>query len=723
MRQGSVYRHFAGGGCVFLERALLLLLVGLFVWKGLVPAWRELNTDFPNYYLAARLYRGGFPLDRVYDWTWFQRQKDHAGIDRGVVGYVPLSPYSALLVAPLAMLPPLVAKRWWLCVNVLLLGGTIPLLRSMTRHTNLRVAVLLFLTVVPLRTNFLFGQQYLVLLFLLTLAASLFLKRRDFACGAVLAGAAALKVYPVVFAGFFLLKGRLRALAGLCGVLAALLAAAIPLFGFEIVRTYLVHVLPRALAGEGNDPYHLGFNTTATLLKRFFVAEPDLNPHPIAHAPLAFAVVQPCIEMLLVASTAWRIGPRAPRDRARANLEWGAFVALLLVMSTSSSTYHFCVLALSTVLGVDFLLSVGRARSAFLLAALHVLVCLPIRVPPEQRSVYECLLSVPRLYALVAYWGAFMWILAGMVRPPREALPFAVAFALFVLMRIASAKRHVGHQSVPGAARLPLDGAVSFAGAPTVAARGVYFARMKGYERYVLGFAGAGSAPGVPSGADWFQPTVSTSRGELCAERSSRGSGVFCFALDTPVLETSATTPEAQDAEEPAISPDGRWLAFLRENRGRASLWVEDRGGEASTVVAREARQVAGSTYDVLDEAFFPDGNIVFAARPRGRYGLFLVHPESGEIVALLGSNARARYPAVSPDGRWLAYSEDESGAWQLRVLNLTTGDRLKVPHADCNAVTPCWALDSRSIVYASDCWRNLGNTALWQIDVANFTR
>src|SRR5262249_3374573 len=76
---------------VWGERFLLLALVFLFVYKGFVPAWKQLNTDFPNYYIAARLYREGYPMARVYEWTWFQRQKDHLGVDQRIVNFNPLT--------------------------------------------------------------------------------------------------------------------------------------------------------------------------------------------------------------------------------------------------------------------------------------------------------------------------------------------------------------------------------------------------------------------------------------------------------------------------------------------------------------------------------------------------------------------------------------------------------------------------------------------------------
>ena len=82
----------------WLEWALLVAALGLFVWRGLLPAWNRLLTDFPNYYLAGRLFREGLPLDRLYDWEWLQRLKDHVGLDQPLVGFVPLTMFSALLV-------------------------------------------------------------------------------------------------------------------------------------------------------------------------------------------------------------------------------------------------------------------------------------------------------------------------------------------------------------------------------------------------------------------------------------------------------------------------------------------------------------------------------------------------------------------------------------------------------------------------------------------------
>ena len=84
----------------------VLVLLGCYLFGHTLPrAWRSLNTDFPNYYLAARLTREGVDPSRAYEWIWLQREKDHRNIDQRVIGLVPITPFSTLAMWPLTSLP------------------------------------------------------------------------------------------------------------------------------------------------------------------------------------------------------------------------------------------------------------------------------------------------------------------------------------------------------------------------------------------------------------------------------------------------------------------------------------------------------------------------------------------------------------------------------------------------------------------------------------------
>ena len=53
-------------------QCFLLVLLSMFTIKiGVIPAWNSVNSDFPNYYISARLLTEGADFKHVYDDDWF----------------------------------------------------------------------------------------------------------------------------------------------------------------------------------------------------------------------------------------------------------------------------------------------------------------------------------------------------------------------------------------------------------------------------------------------------------------------------------------------------------------------------------------------------------------------------------------------------------------------------------------------------------------------------
>src|SRR5512146_1763552 len=175
-----------------VECALLFMLITVFFAKGFVPAWRTLNTDFPNYFLASVVHRHQIPLTRAYEWIWFQRQKDRFIPQQPLVGFVPLTPASAVPLLPLTHLSALAAKRVWLLLNLLLLVASAWLLSRSTQLALRYCLLVAFLCVIPLRMNFLYGQFYVALLVLFCAAYFAHQRERRFTAGALLSVAALL---------------------------------------------------------------------------------------------------------------------------------------------------------------------------------------------------------------------------------------------------------------------------------------------------------------------------------------------------------------------------------------------------------------------------------------------------------------------------------------------------------------------------------------------------
>jgi hypothetical protein len=720
------------GWAIWSERAFLLVLILLFVTKGFIPAWKQLNTDFPNYYLGARLYHQGSPIERVYEWIWFQRQKDHQRIDQRLVGFIPLTLPSILPIAPWCSLPPLQAKHVWLLINLLFLGLTAVLLKAITQLDVQRIAMLTFLAVLPLHDSFLYGQMHIFVLLLLTLSAWLYFRKSFVFSGLVLAIAAALKIYPALFLIFFVFKKQWRAAASLIVGLCCAALMSLYLFGQDACRLYALEVLPRALKGEVTDPYNVAWNSFTALLRRLFLLEPELNPNPVAHLPSLYAFLQPAVHGVIFVVFMWAISSKT-EDSSRTKLEWATYSFLLLLLSSQPASYHLVALILTAVFVVDYLLARQQAARAIVVVALYALICGPrIQLPGIQATGWRNLLFFPRLTLMVLLGGVLLWILIDLA-PESMTLLFnrrmtlLAASALIALIAVGfiSNARHLKGQFDNYRSRVVTVPGSALATDPIVTSDRLLFTALVPLSRptvpdtYSIHELRAGAVISFAGRDDWFHPAMGKDGHFAWAEvATSSGSRVVRFLPASSTGSADDTTVEAEDAEQPVASPDGRLLAFIRQVKGRDSLWVRNVAAVGAEATAVAERQIAGPQYDVRDATFFPDHRVAFSSRRDGRFRLYVVNPTSEAVEEMSVPTCSARYPAISPDGKWIAFSCEHGGSWQIQVMNLNTGEQVQLTNADCNSISAVWTPDSKELIYATDCGRGLGLTALAKLNV-----
>lgn len=678
-----------------LEWLLLILFTGVLALHTFPRAWKSLNTDFPNYYLAGSLVRDHVDPSRAYEWVWFQRQKDHRSIDQPVVGLAPITPFSTLAVFPLTSLRPLAAKHGWLLVQAGFLLALLPLLRTVTGQPLRRVALLAVMCF-PLHRKLLYGQFYILLLLLLTGACWAMQRGRNGLAGVLVALAAACKVFPVIFLLYFLRKRNWKALgAGLVTLLAAL-ALSVAVFGWPLHRAYLLQVLPWTLRGEALPPYTLASGSLSTLLHRLFVPEAEWNPHPWLARPALFAILHPLLQALLLAPALLlaRPGARAPN---RIALEWSALLTATLVISTSPASYLFMLLILPTAVLLQYFRLQRMRLASFLLF-------LGIGYPGWHTGPakgLDVLLHVPRLWLLVLFLAVLYAALGARAMRSaglrRESIAWGAGFALAAAFSIVSGLHHVRGLRQDDAFRIRTGGEALLLTAPHGDPAGLAAIAMvpNGYRLLttsgIRADAGHDALALTTAGSiEWVEQAGQTSR------------------LVSTSLSGRTSYEPVEDAESPALSADGTQLAFIREVRGSGQLYVRDRTGTPGTIPLD--RRLSPASANVYSATFLPDGSLLYAASVGGAPVRIF---KTGEPTALpLGE---ARFPAVSPDGHWLAYSHFGTGVWNLRLLDLGTGRTQAVAEASCNQVDPSWESDSHTLLYASDCYRALGFTALYR--------
>jgi len=686
------------------EWTLLAVLVTTFIGYGFLPAWRVMNTDFPNYFLPAVIHHQGMPIDRAYEWRWLQRHKDHERIDQTLVGFVPNPPMCAAPMLLLASLKSLDAKRVWLVLDLVLMAFSLGILRRTTELPWRRLLLLTFLCVLPLRENFLFGQYYEVILALLCFAYWAACRGHRFSSGAILAVAAWFKIFPIFFLILFMRKRKWRAAAGLAGGGAMLGVVSVLLFGWNVHKTLLLEILPRALHGDLVSPYVLQWNSFTALCHRLFLAEPELNPTPLVNSPAVYAVAQALISTVLLFSFVLSTGDEeTPQSSA---WEWATFVALLLLTSSMPAAYHHCALIFTAIVAVDYLLKRGERGAAVAAAVLFALACSPMPA-----FVYAHLQG--RLGGVFLLYLLLLYKAPGRTDSRFRRLVFTCA-ALFLVALTISNLRAVRNRSEDFSRRLPPISAgygsfsVARAGDDLVVDEMV----MDSYAAVVLP-AGTVQRFNVPG--DVLAIAVGPQSPFAYLELTDRRSQIF--RLPTAQLGKPNAVPEfVADGYDPALSADGRWLAFLREENGKTAIWVA-RDASSKELPAVAPVRGAENLGAVLEMSVTSAGDVIAAAGSAAYPHLSVLKIASGEIRALAEIRGAVRYPAISTDGRMLAFSRRESGAWHLFVRDLESGREQQLTSAACNATSPSWE-DAQTLLYISDCGRGLALGAPARVSV-----
>jgi hypothetical protein len=671
----------------------VLVLLGCYLFGHTVPrAWRTLNTDFPNYYLAARLTREGVDPSHAYEWIWLQREKDHRNIDQRVIGLVPITPFSTLAMWPLTGLPPLAAKHGWLLFNLALLVPIAWLMSIVSGLSLLQVGCLLGLSF-PLHRNLLYGQYYIALLGILTAALWAIQRQRNRIAGSLVALGVAVKIFPVILTLHFVRKKNWEALLAclFSGILCLL--ASISVFGWSLHRTYLLQVLPWTLRGEVLDPYNLASSSLSTLLHRLFIFEPQLNAYPALHAPWLFAILHPTFQLALLLPALLFI-ETDKSSPLRISLEWSALLLATLALTPLPASYHFTVLVLPVAILCGHLMQERRRALLVLVIALYLAVGYPgWNTAPADG--WQALLHVKRLYALILLTTVAIYLTKTGARVQPSKWWLAGATAVLVIS-IAGGLKHQNGLFDDYSYRLPIGPQMLLAAQPVPRENKVDAIAMlpDGYRRSTI----EGNSI-VTNEGDTDKLSLTAAGDQLWTET---------VGIRSVLQPSSGSDASILDAESPASLANGNALAFLRQMNGRKQLFVRDlaRPGEPDQQLTTEI-----SPWNVEEIAISPARSLIVSAT-KDKAGSRLYQVRGVDQFELIPAG-EARYPAISPDGRWLAFSIFRSGYWNLSLRDLSTGAMRRLTSVGCDQTAPAWLPDSRTLLYSSDCGRALGFTAI----------
>jgi TolB protein len=112
---------------------------------------------------------------------------------------------------------------------------------------------------------------------------------------------------------------------------------------------------------------------------------------------------------------------------------------------------------------------------------------------------------------------------------------------------------------------------------------------------------------------------------------------------------------------DPAVSPDGRLLAFARVEGDGHHLFVMNADGTGLRRLTTKGNPLAG-----VHATWAPDGRrILYADRVGEALELFACDPEGKHARQLTRLGKAATSPSVSPDGKWISFRVCDEVYWR----------------------------------------------------------
>jgi hypothetical protein len=411
---------------------ILVLLIVYTTWKGIIPAWTSLHSDFPNYYLSASILLEGKDISHLYDDEWFNRQLQVRGLaEQGK--FSPFPPATAFVLLPLAKLPPLAAKRAWTMCNICFLLCIIYLLQKVTFWNWIECAILVLITGQALINNFRLGQLYLMVSCLVVLSHYLIQRGKSGIAGILLGIVAIIKYFPVVFIAGYILSGNWKVGVYSIVTMLALLALQIGVFGTDVFTTYVYKVLVPHLQGDLSmqSPYAIAFQSWESLLRNIFVAHSIENPQPWINWPNGKWIVQALIYSSTIVSTVYILWQA--RSVSKPFQQW-IFLSLpalaALVLSPASASYHFLLLIFPFAM---VLLLLKQYQATFWIIGWFVFLYIAIGWVNynhvwkiTEPDGWHIILFYPRLWLLWLLFISYSWfIYRKLMKVHTAAIPFA----------------------------------------------------------------------------------------------------------------------------------------------------------------------------------------------------------------------------------------------------------------------------------------------------------
>ena len=235
-------------------------------------------------------------------------------------------------------------------------------------------------------------------------------------------------------------------------------------------------------------------------------------------------------------------------------------------------------------------------------------------------------------------------------------------------------------------------------GAFSAAANGVLAYRSASPDSHLLWFDRTGQVVGsFRAPGDYHHPWLSPDEKRVAVEKTDPATGrhtIWIVELSRGII--SRLVSDATGAHGPVWSPDGSHVVFSSNRLGGVDLYQIRADGAGGDALVLSSAEKAG--YQATDWSV--DGRFLLYEARGGHSALWIlpVSP-SQKAQPFFNTPANARHGQFSPDTKWIAYSSDESGAWEVYVRRFPGADG-KWQVSTHGGAQPQWRRDGKELFY-----------------------
>ncbi len=193
---------------------------------------------------------------------------------------------------------------------------------------------------------------------------------------------------------------------------------------------------------------------------------------------------------------------------------------------------------------------------------------------------------------------------------------------------------------------------------------------------------------------DWNAFRLSPDESKVAYSSSLPGqASVAITVLDLLRGTRERLAAELKYSMVPVFSPDGKRIAFSSNPTGFFNPYITD--GSYREKLVTDMKLAGGYPTD-----WSPDGkNLLYWANE----DLWIVPVDGKEKPYTIAKTPfEERAGAFSPDGKWVAYSSNESGRYEIYLTAFPTADGKRYAVSSQGGASPAWRRDGKEIYFVS---------------------